>query len=124
VHVIQTILHSSANIKGSRTRLIRRMGYVLQMNRERSAPNQTTIPLQKGQIWTFQDQVIEVKHVGKHLAEIIRRKKPLPGELRKPVRVSAQFESIRVIHQLLKTNQAILGPIAATSLTAPKQQAS
>ena len=98
------------------------MKYVLQMNREPKAPTATTIPLQKGQIWTFQDQMLEVKHVGKHLAEIIRRKKPLPGAVRKPVRVSAQFESIRVIQQLLKSQQAILGPIPVAILPTTNQQ--
>jgi hypothetical protein len=79
------------------------------MNREHSLPDHSSILLEKGQIWTFQDQMLEIKHVGKHLTEIIRRKKPDPGATQKPLRVSAQFESIRVVQQLLKSNRAILG---------------
>jgi len=94
------------------------------MKRELKAPAQTTVPLEKGQVWMFQDQVLEVKHVGKHLAEIIRKKKPLPGAIHKPMRVSAQFESIRVIQQLLKTQQAILGPLTAHPVPAGAKCAS
>jgi len=100
------------------------MRYIFQMKRELKAPAQTTIPLEKGQIWMFQDQVLEVKHVGKHLAEIIRTKKPLPGATHKPMRVSAQFESIRVIQLLLKTQQAILGPLTPRPVPAGAKCAS
>src|SRR3954463_14184284 len=64
--------------------LMARMGHVLQMNRGAKETTDTPTPLQKGQIWTFQEQLLELNHVGKHLAEIIRRKNPLPGAVRKP----------------------------------------
>jgi hypothetical protein len=73
------------------------------------APTHTHIgALLDGQIWTFQDQLLEIRKVGKHLVQISRTKQPPPGFTGKKRRVSAQYESVRVVLEMLNSQHAQL----------------
>jgi len=79
------------------------------MNRLRTSRDKNFDSLQSGQIWMLKDEWLEVKHVGKYLAEFSITRKPLQMAVHKHIRVSKQLESIRTVLKFLRDNKAVLG---------------
>jgi hypothetical protein len=61
-----------------------------------------------GQVWSFQDQLLEIRKVGKHLVQISRTTQPAAGVTRKIKRSSAQYESVRAVLEMLNAQHAEL----------------
>ena len=79
------------------------------MNRVRTAHEKPFDSLKTGQIWMLKDEWLEVKHVGKYLAEFSITRKPVQMAMRKHMRVSKQLESIQTVLKFLRQNKAVLG---------------
>jgi hypothetical protein len=86
---------------------------LLAMRLELTPPHTHIGALIDGQIWTFQDQLVEIRKVGKHLVQISRTKQPPPGYTGKKRRVSAQYESVRGVLEMLNAHHAHLEPPVA-----------
>src|SRR5258708_6348102 len=64
--------------------------------------------LEDGQIWIWNGQQLEVKHVGKYLVEImITRTVQMPVQRYR--RVAKQLESIKTVVKFLHDHRAVLG---------------
>ena len=79
------------------------------MNHIRTQSHRDLTPLEKGQIWKLKGECLEVKHVGKYLAEFSITKQPLPMTSLKHIRVAKQLESIRTVVKFLHAHKAVLG---------------
>jgi hypothetical protein len=77
-----------------------------------SPKTQTTVPLEKGQIWMLQNRSLEVVHVGKLLVQFRLTKAQPAGLPLRRTRAASQLETISKVLTFLKTNKAVLAPVA------------
>jgi hypothetical protein len=78
------------------------------MNQVRTRTIKVSAPLAEGQIWTFKDQRLEVKHVGKYLVEFMLTRKQIPMPVQRHIRASKQLESIPTVLKFLHAQKAVL----------------
>lgn len=78
------------------------------MTHIRAQLNRNLAPLEKGQIWMLKNECLEVKHVGKYLAEFSITRKPVAMTVQKHIRVSKQLESIKTVLKFLHSHKAVL----------------
>ena len=79
------------------------------MNHARITQRPNPTPLEKGQIWMLKNECLEVKHVGKYLAEFSITRKQVPAKLQRHIRITKQLESIQTVLKFLQSHKAVLG---------------
>ena len=71
------------------------------------------VPLKEGQVWAFDDQLLEIKHVGKYLVESLVRQKDPEANGREHIRIGKHLESIEVVQKFLRAHKAVLEEMPA-----------